>query len=160
MRELTAQLRSSAVYSAAAASESPPRAQELPAEWSDLPGGVIDGGEIVLMAIKPSMWRPLFESMPWLVTTGVFAIAILILRTPLPGLSVSISAQLVLAIGFVRIVFAIVFWIATWYVLTNRRILDVRGARAARDLCRQGCDGQPATTKPWERGRGQAVRRR
>ena len=54
MQELTAQLRPSAAYSAAAASESPPRAQELPTEWSDLPGGVVDGGEIVLMAIKPS----------------------------------------------------------------------------------------------------------
>ncbi len=132
MQELTAQLRSSAVYSAAAASESPPRARELPAEWSDLPGGVIDGGEIVLMAIKPSMWRPLFDSMPWLVTTGVFAVAILLLRAPLPGLSVSISAQLLLALGFVRVAFAIARWIATWYVLTNRRIMDVRGARAPR----------------------------
>lgn len=132
MRELTAQLRPSAVYSAAAASESPPRTQELPAQWSELPGGVIDGGEIVLMAVKPSMWRPLFDSMPWIVTTGVFAIGILMLRTPLPGMSVSISAQVVLAIGFVRVIFAIVRWIATWYVLTNRRILDVRGARAPR----------------------------
>jgi len=132
MQELTAQLRSSAVYSAAAASESPPRAQELPAEWSALPGGVIDGGEIVLMAIKPSMWRPLFDSMPWLITVGVFAVGILILRTPLLGMSVSMSAQVVLAIGFLRVAFAIVRWIATWYVLTNRRIMDVRGARAPR----------------------------
>jgi len=132
MQELTAQPRSSAVYSAAAASESPPRAQELPADWTALPGGVIDGGEIVLMAIKPSMWRPLLDSMPWLITVGLFAAGILALRAPLLGMSVSISAQVVLAIGFIRVVFAIVRWIATWYVLTNRRIMDVRGARAPR----------------------------
>ena len=132
MQKLTAQLRSPAVYSAAAASESPPRVQELPAEWSGLPGGVIDGGEIVLMAFKPSMWRPLFDSMPWLVTVGVFAIGILMLGAPLPGMSVSVSAQLVLAIGFIRVIFAMVRWIATWYVLTSRRIMDVRGARAPR----------------------------
>jgi len=132
MRELTAQLEASAAWAAAAASESPPRAQELPAEWSELPGGVIDGGEIVLMAIKPSMWRPLFDSAPWLITAGLFAVGILMMRTPLPGMSVSISAQVVLAIGFVRVAFAIVRWIATWYVLTNRRIMDIRGARAPR----------------------------
>lgn len=116
----------------AAAAESPPRAAELPGEWSQLPGGLIDGGEIVLLAIKPSLWRPVIDSFPWLVTTCVFAIGITMFSAALPGLSTVASAQAVLAAGLLRLALAVVRWAATWYVLTNRRILNVRGARSPR----------------------------
>lgn len=124
--------RDSVLSAAAAASDSPPRAADLPREWSQLPGGLIDGGEIVVLAIKPSLWRPVIESLPWLVTTGIFAIGITLFLAALPGLSTVASAQVVLGAGLLRLALAIVRWAATWYVLTNRRVLDVRGARSPR----------------------------
>jgi len=132
MLETLVQVRPPRVLAVVTASDAPPRSADIPAEWPDLPSGVIDGGEIVLMAIKPSVWSPVLEALPWLLSTAGFSALILVLRLALPGLTPSGSAQLVLAIGFVRLLVGIVRWVATWYVLTNRRILDVRGARSPR----------------------------
>ncbi len=118
------------VVCAAAAAESPPRGAEAPVSWAALPGGVIDGGEIVILAIKPSMWRPAIEAAPWLAVVTIGALLIAALRTPLPGLSPTSSAQLILLVGFARLGLAIARWIPTWHVLTNRRIIDIHGVRA------------------------------
>ncbi len=116
----------------AAAAQAPPRASTTTTTWADLPGGVLDGGEIVLLAVKPSMWRPVFDSVPWIVTCCLLAGTILGLSTPLPGLSLTATAQLVLLVACVRLAFAIVRWVPTWYVLTNRRIINIRGVRTPR----------------------------
>ena len=116
----------------ATASDTPTHATEVAPRWSTLPGGVIAGGEIVLLAIKPSMWRPLLESASWLVTCLLLAGALIWLGQPIPGLSVVASAQLMLFIGFGRLGVAIVRWVPRWYVLTNRRILDIEGVRTPR----------------------------
>jgi hypothetical protein len=94
-----------------------------------LPRSVLDGGELVLLAIKPSMWRPLFDSGPWLVACCLLATMLTWLGRPLPGLSLIATAQLVLLIGLLRVGLALVHWVPTWYLLTNRRIIDVRGVR-------------------------------
>ena len=117
---------------AAATSEAPPRASEAATDWAALPGGVVDGSEIVLLAIKPSMWRLLFDSAPWLATCCVFAALLTWFGRPLPGLSVTATAQVILLIGLARIGLAIVRWVPTWYVLTNRRVINIQGVRAPR----------------------------
>lgn len=132
MLETPVHLSSTRVLAATATSDTPPQAVDLPAEWSELPSGVIDGGEIVLLAIKPSMWGPLLDALPWILATLGFSALILVLHLALPGLTPFGSARLVLAVGFVRLLIGIARWVATWYVLTNRRILDVRGARTPR----------------------------
>jgi hypothetical protein len=38
----------------------------------------------------------------------------------------------VLLIALARVGLAVVRWVPTWYVLTNRRVLDVRGVRSPR----------------------------
>ncbi|MFQ5496203.1 MAG: hypothetical protein ACE5EX_12585, partial [Phycisphaerae bacterium] len=119
---------------AAAAPEAPPRTAETAAPWATLPGGVIDGGELVLLAIKPSMWRPLFESSPWLLMCAALAGALIALNRPLAGLSVTTTAQLIMIAGFIRVGLALVHWIPTWYVLTNRRVIDICGVRQPRIL--------------------------
>lgn len=116
----------------AAAAQAPPRASTTTTTWADLPGGVLDGGEIVLLAVKPSMWRPVFDSVPWIVTCCLLAGTILGLSTPLPGLSLTATAQLILLAACVRLAFAVVRWVPTWYVLTNRRIINIRGVRTPR----------------------------
>jgi len=98
------------------------------AAWESLPG-VLGGGENVLLAIKPSMWRLLIDSGLWLLATGLFSAIALWSRRSLPGLSVTMTAQLALFIGLVRFVIALIQWIPRWHVLTNRRIMDIRGIR-------------------------------
>ncbi len=117
---------------AATASEAPPRAAKVAAALTALPGGVIEGGEIVLLAIKPSMWRPLFDSAPWVVTGCFLAGVLTWLGRPIPGLSLTVTAQAILVVALARLGLAVVHWIPTWYVLTNRRVLDICGINTPR----------------------------
>ncbi len=119
-----------AIPFAAAATDAPPRASKVRAAWTSLPGGVVDGGEIVILAIKPSMWRPVMDSTPWLVTCCTLAAALTWLVRPFPGLTLTGTSQVLLLLAFVRLGMAVIRWIPTWYVLTNRRIIDIRGVRA------------------------------
>jgi len=113
----------------AAAADAAPQAVETPAPWMILPGGVIDGGEIVILAIKPSMWRPVLDSAPWLVTAVALTIFLTALGVSIPGLSVATTAQVVLLVGFAPLGLAIMRWVPCWHVLTNRRIIDIQGVR-------------------------------
>jgi hypothetical protein len=114
----------------AAASEAPPTVSEATLPWAALPGGVVDGGEIVILAIKPSMWKPVFDSATWLVAACLMAAVLTRLGAALPGLSLTSTAQLVLLAGFARLGIAVFRWVPTWHVLTNRRIIDIHGVRA------------------------------
>ncbi len=117
---------------AAAMSEVPSHTGEVAPVWSHLPGGLVDGGEIIMLAIKPSMWRPFFDSIGWLVACSLTAMVVTWLRSPFPGLSVTVTAQLILMIGLVQLGVAVARWISTWYVLTNRRVINIGGVRAPR----------------------------
>ena len=119
----------------AVASDAPPKTATMTAPWT-LPGGVVNGGEIVLLAIKPSMWRPLLESAGWLAGCAAAATAIIVSGISAPGLSLGTTAQLIVLLGIARLVAAILEWVPTWYVLTNRRVVHVAGIREPRI---QGC---------------------
>ncbi|MEK6674885.1 MAG: hypothetical protein AABZ47_04425 [Planctomycetota bacterium] len=93
------------------------------------PGGVLHGDEIVLLAIKPSMWRPVFVSGPWLLTALGLAAVSISFGQPLPGLSLTATAQTILLIGLARLGWSVACWLPRWHVLTNRRIVDIRGIR-------------------------------
>jgi len=113
-------------------SDAPSRASDVTARWTTLPGGVIDGGEIVVLAIKPSLWRPVFDSAVWLATSVLLAVTLTMIGLPLPGLSSATTAQLVLLIGFTGLGVSVIRWTTTWHVLTNRRIIDIHGVRTPR----------------------------
>lgn len=116
-------------FSAVAVSDSPARTGEVTAPWAAIPGGVINGGELVLLAIKPSMWRPLFDSSVWVVGSWIVAGLLTVLGRPISGLSMAMSVQIVLMAGAAVLSVFVVRWIPTWYVLTNRRIIDIYGVR-------------------------------
>jgi len=118
--------RAAGVFSAATDAQS--QAAEA-SRWATIPGGVIDGGEIILFAIKPSMWRPALDSAAWIVTSVLLATTLLLTGRSLPGFSLIMTAQSVLFVGFARLAIAIVQWIPTWYVLTNRRLIEIHGVR-------------------------------
>jgi hypothetical protein len=114
--------------SAVSTSDAPVR--PAPVVWAAMPGHIVDGGEIVLLALKPSMWRPLFDAAGWLVVSGLAAIGCLWMGRSLPGLSVDATCQLILLAGLARFGYAIVRWVSIWYLLTNRRIITVSGVRS------------------------------
>lgn len=113
-------------------SDAPSHVSDVTARWATLPGGLIDGGEIVVLAIKPSLWRPVFDSAVWLAACAAFAVMFTVTDIPLPGFSSATSAQLVLLIGFAGLGVSVVRWTTTWHVLTNRRIIDIHGVRTPR----------------------------
>lgn len=115
---------------AATMTEAPPSAGKAAIAWHALPQEVIDGGEIVILAIKPSMWRPLLDSWAWILAGCVLAMVTTTSRAAIPGLSVMATAQVFLLVAACRLGVAIIRWIPTWYVLTNRRILTIQGVRA------------------------------
>lgn len=117
---------------AAADADAPSTVSQVASRLTRLPGGLVDGGEIIILAIKPSMWRPVFDSAAWLVTFSLLAIALTVWQSPLPGLSVTTTAQMMFLIGLGRLGLAVVNWIPTWYVLTNRRLIDIHGVRLPR----------------------------
>ena len=117
---------------AAVMSDAPSDSGAAARAWTALPSELIDGSEIIMLAVKPSMWRPLFDSAAWLVVTVGLAAALLILGKSIAGLPTVLSAQLVIAIGAARLTIAIIRWVPTWYVLTNLRVLTIQGVRSPR----------------------------
>ncbi len=129
---MTLPARGTDAIRAASASTAPPAAREAPSAWLATPSDVVDGGEIILMAIKPSVWRPVSEALPILAGCGLLAIVVAVLSTPVPGLSTSGSMQFLAAVGVIVTAVSFARWALTWYVLTNRRVLDIQGLWAPR----------------------------
>lgn len=124
--------RPTLVSASTTTAEAPPRAAKMTAALTGVPGGVIDSGEIVLLAIKPSMWRPFFDSASWVVTGCLLTGTLTWLGRPVPGLSLAATAQVILLVALARVAVSVVRWIPTWYVLSNRRIISIHGVRSPR----------------------------
>ncbi len=92
----------------------------------------LDGGEIIILAVKPSVLSPVFDSARWLVVLLLLAIGVLWTGASPLRLSSQTAAQMFIGAAALRLVYAVVRWSATWYVLTNRRVLEIHGIRAPR----------------------------
>lgn len=106
-------------------------AAPLSVEQMAVPESLLDGGEIVLLAIKPSVWSVGFTSFAWICTAAVIAamdIASGLSRGWLAGVPV---AELALTLAAARSGWAMLQWVSQVYVLTNRRIMRVRGVLSA-----------------------------
>ncbi len=94
-----------------------------------IPAHLLDGGEIVLLKIKPSLWFILFASFRMLLGTGL----IIVVSEPLSrllwpvGLSQTILVKMAVTLACVRVGVATLQWVSRLYVLTNRRIMRIRG---------------------------------
>ncbi len=92
-----------------------------------LPAHLLDGDEVVILAVKPSLWFVVFRSFRW-----VMAMVFVVLATgwwgqvlPEAGRRVLVQAALALAAG--QILLAVLQWVSRLYVLTNRRIMRLTG---------------------------------
>jgi uncharacterized membrane protein YdbT with pleckstrin-like domain len=90
-----------------------------------VPPHLLDGGEIVLLAIKPSWWFVPMVSARWL---GIAVMLIAASHVPwLSPLQQWYLLQAGLICGVARLAWATLQWVSRLYVLTNRRVMRLRG---------------------------------
>jgi len=92
-----------------------------------LPAHLLDGDEIVILAIKPSLWFVLFVSWRWLVVLGLVAAWGSGWGARLPWIQPRMVVQAAVALMAARVGFAMLQWVSKLYVLTNRRVLRLTG---------------------------------
>lgn len=92
-----------------------------------LPAHLLDGDEIVILAIKPSLWFVVFASFRWLVATILLILAAGYLARAVPQLDTPMILRGAVALAAARIGVAVLQWVSRLYVLTNRRIMRLTG---------------------------------
>ncbi|MCK6457365.1 MAG: PH domain-containing protein [Phycisphaerae bacterium] len=89
-----------------------------------LPQHLLSGGEIVIFAIKPSLWFIPLVSARWI---GAMVLLGLAARW-LPWTSMTLPLmKLAVGLGLLRLAWATMQWSTRLYVLTNRRVMRIRG---------------------------------
>ena len=96
-----------------------------PAGQEAVPAHLLDGGEVVILAIKPSPWFVLIRSLRWLAVLAV--LALLIQGFPEAPRGFLVATQALIVASIVVIVLNALQWVSRLYVLTNRRIMRFRG---------------------------------
>jgi len=90
--------------------------------------GLLNGSEIIILATKPSLWYVLFVSSRWVIILLPFSVAAWLFGQMrwLGG-----EAQLLLGIALAGIIIRLAFGLLQWqsrvYILTNLRVLRIRG---------------------------------
>lgn len=92
-----------------------------------LTADMLDGGEVIILAVKPSLWFIAFDSVRWLLLGTALLVVALVPSLALPGLSGRSLAQLACLIVLVRVGVAMLRWTSRLYVLTNRRVMRLSG---------------------------------
>ncbi len=92
-----------------------------------VPGEFLDGGEIVILTLKPSVWFMVLVSMPWLLAAGTLLLAAPLLDRLHPMFSQRAMMQLAVVITVARLTVALLQWGSRLFVLTNRRVMSYRG---------------------------------
>lgn len=99
------------------------------ADAQPIPAHLLDGGEIVELKIKPSMWFIVFTSFRTLLAVAL----VVALSAPLGralesvGMSRPLLVKIAVVLAVARLVVAALQWVSRLYVLTNRRVMCVRG---------------------------------
>jgi hypothetical protein len=92
-----------------------------------VPQHLLSGDEIVIFAIKPSLWFIVFTSARWLAAMILLILFAGWVERFIPHVDTKLIIQAALALGAARIGFALLQWVARLYVLTNRRIMRFTG---------------------------------
>jgi hypothetical protein len=100
---------------------------ETPVLADLVPAHLLDQNEIVIMAIKPSLWFVVFESSRWLIILTLVALAAAGWGEQLAWVHSRTVVQAAAVLMSARVGFAMLQWVARLYVLTNRRVLRLRG---------------------------------
>ncbi len=92
-----------------------------------IPAHLLDGGEIVIFAIKPSLWFVVFKSSRWLAAMVLMILLSGWIGETLPHVTSGTVVQVATMLGAVRVGFGLLQWVSRLYVLTNRRVLRLTG---------------------------------
>jgi uncharacterized membrane protein YdbT with pleckstrin-like domain len=88
-----------------------------------IPAHLLDGGEIVVFAIKPSLWFIVLVSAWWIAGTALLWVAAMLAANSLTLPLMQLAVALLVA----RLAWATMQWSTRLYVLTNRRVMLIRG---------------------------------
>lgn len=91
-----------------------------------IPAHLIDEGEQIIFAIKPSLWFILFYYAKMIALILAILVAVHFFPYTPSSFSQYIS-QIAAALIFLQLVIAVLEWISRLYVLTDRRILRIQG---------------------------------
>ncbi len=94
-----------------------------------VPDKLLDEGETVILAIKPSLWFLAFGSaktIGLLILVLLFAPYLADKLHPL-GLSITVIVQFAGALMVLRLLMAVLEWFSRLYVLTDRRVMRIKG---------------------------------
>jgi hypothetical protein len=93
-----------------------------------LPSDLIAEDEEVIFAIKPSMWTIAFLSFRTVVVACVISLLAVILGRALNiGPMAAYIIEICGLVALLRVGFAVLQWVSRSYVLTNRRVIRIRG---------------------------------
>jgi len=108
--------------------EAQPQAAGYVAEHA-VPGHLLDGGEIVILAVKPSLWFILLTAGRWLAVIALACLLAIKLQdlSGVYGLSTVNLIRVAMVVAALRVAHDLLQWVARLYVLTNRRVMRIRG---------------------------------
>lgn len=87
---------------------------------------LLQPGEMIELVARPSRWSVLFTSARWLVVCGLIAVGAPILA-PQTGLEQNQIMQAAIGLAMARLALGMAQWFGVLYILTNRRVMSVRG---------------------------------
>lgn len=112
----------------AVAAEAPPLAEAAPAiTTKSRPSVALRDDEIIQISIRPSPWFVLLASFWWLVGVGLLELGLTLLVRGQFNLQVALVSQALFAVAAFRVGIATLQWAARTYILTNRRIMRIKG---------------------------------
>ncbi len=93
-----------------------------------VPSKLLEGGEIVLLAVKPSGWFVLLVSWKVLIVAGLVGLVTVLVQESFGAGPLREGVLLIcVGIGCVRVIAGCFQWVGRLYVLTNRRLMRIRG---------------------------------
>jgi len=99
------------------------------AEEQTIPAHLLDGGEVVELKLKPSLWFIVFVSLRTLLAAMLVVVLSHSLSRVLEPVYLTQALVVKTATGLAaaRLVVAALQWVSRLYVLTNRRVMSIRG---------------------------------
>ncbi|HSW47053.1 MAG TPA: PH domain-containing protein [Phycisphaerae bacterium] len=92
-----------------------------------LPAHLLGGDEIIILAVKPSLWFVLFQSFRWVAAMALAVWFVGWFGHLTPFLKTPLVVNAAVAIAAARVGLAMMQWVSRLYVLTNRRVLRIKG---------------------------------
>lgn len=91
------------------------------------PATLLDGGEIVILAMRPSMWFLILVSVRWLLAAAAVILAAPLIVGVYPAFTERALTQAALVVTAARLIVALLQWSSRLFVLTNRRVMCYQG---------------------------------